>query len=171
MDSTGLFQEKMIIRNATAEDARQIAEILVEDWQIAYRGIIDSAYLDAMSVEERYRRESQRYQQYTVAAEGDEILGFSWNEMNGDEAADCEIIALYVRYAKRNSGIGRALFRHSIEVFRAAGKKRMIVWCLKENAEARKFYEKMGGKADKTGTHPWGNRDYDMISYIYPLDE
>ena len=96
MDSTGLFQEKIIIRNATAEDARQIAEILVEDWQIAYQGIIDSAYLDAMSVEERYRRESQRYRQYTVAAEGDEILGFSWNEMTGDEAADCEIIALYV---------------------------------------------------------------------------
>ena len=47
----------------------------------------------------------------------------------------------------------------------------MIVWCLKENAEARKFYEKMGGKADKTGTHPWGDRDYDMISYLYPLDE
>ena len=112
-----------------------------------------------------------RFKQYTVAAEGDEILGFSWNEMTGDEAADCEIIALYVRYAKRNSGIGRALFQHSIEVFRAAGKKRMIVWCLKENAEARKFYEKMGGKADKTGTHPWGDRDYDMISYLYPLDE
>ena len=33
------------------------------------------------------------------------------------------------------------------DTFRAAGRKKMIVWCLRENDEARKFYEKMGGKA------------------------
>ena len=163
-------QEKITIRQATADDVRQIAEILVEDWQTAYRGIIDSAYLDAMSVEERYRRELQRYGIYTVAAAGKEILGFAWNEMDGGEAADCEIIALYVRYARRKSGIGKALFRDSVEHFRASGKKRMIVWCLRENAEARKFYEKMGGQAYKAGTHRWGDRDYEMFSYLYQLD-
>ena len=51
----------MIIRQATEEDARQIADILVEDWKKAYRGIIDSDYLDSMSVKERYQRELQRY--------------------------------------------------------------------------------------------------------------
>ena len=130
-------EEPMIIRRATGEDARQIAEILVEDWKTAYRGIIDSAYLDAMSVEERYQRELQRYGQYRVAAVGREILGFTWNELTGDETADCEIIALYVRYARRKCGIG---------------------------------YEKMGGEAYKTGTHPWGDRDYEIISYLYRVD-
>ena len=160
----------MIIRKATEEDARQIAEIVVEDWKNAYRGIIDSDYLDALNVEERYQREKQRYHVYTVAAEDREILGFAWNETAGDEASDCEIIALYVRYAKRNNGIGKILFRNSVECFRAAGTKKMIIWCLKDNAEARKFYEKMGGQVYKTGTHPWGSRDYDMISYLYDLD-
>ena len=47
----------------------------------------------------------------------------------------------------------------------------MIIWCLRENHEARQFYERMGGQAYRTGTHPWGNRDYDMISYLYRLDE
>ena len=164
-------QGEIIIRKATREDARQIAEILVEDWQTAYRGIIDSDFLDSMSVEQRYQREVQRYQQYTVAAEGKEILGFTWNEMTGDEPADCEIIALYVRYARRKTGIGRALFQDSIDLFRAAGKKKMIIWCLRNNDEARKFYEKMGGTVYKAGTHPWGNKDYDMISYLYQLDE
>ena len=162
--------EQMIIRKATKDDAWQIADILVEDWQIAYRGIIDSDYLDSMSVEERYQRELQRYQIYMVAALEKEILGFAWNEMDGDEVADCEIIALYVRYAKRKSGIGRILFQNSIDLFKASGKKKMIIWCLKENDEARKFYEKMGGKEYKTGTHKWGDRDYEMISYIYSLD-
>ena len=160
---------QVMIRKAAEEDARQIAEIIVEDWKTAYRGIIDSAYLDSMSVEQRYQREAQRYRQYMVASDENEVLGFIWNEMTGVEAADCEIVALYVRYTKRRSGIGRALFRYSVDTFRASGKKRMIVWCLKENDEARKFYEKMGGKAYKTGTHSWGDRDYDMISYIYEL--
>lgn len=161
---------QMVLRKATRDDARQIAEILVEDWKTAYRGIIDSAYLDAMSVEQRYQRELQRYDQYTVAAGEKEILGFAWNEITDDEAADCEIVALYVRYAKRKCGIGRALFLNSMAFFRASGRKKMIVWCLRENDEARKFYEKMGGKVYKTGTHRWGNRDYDMISYLYRLD-
>ena len=157
-------QGKMIIRQAAEEDARQIADILVEDWKKAYRGIIDSDYLDSMSVEERYRI-------YRVAAAEKDILGFTWNEMTDDEDADCEIIAIYIRYSKRKSGIGKALFKDSVDLFRTAGRKRMIIWCLRENEEARKFYEKMGGTVYKTGTHRWGSREYDMISYLYQLDE
>ena len=164
-------QEQMIIRKATRADARQIAEIIVEDWKNAYRGIIDSDYLDSMSVEERYQIELQRYQIYMVAVVEKEILGFTWNEIADDEASDCEIIALYVRYEKRKNGIGRTLFQNSVDFFRASGKKKMIIWCLKENYKARRFYEKMGGEVYKNGTHKWGNRDYDMISYLYHLDE
>lgn len=163
-------QGQMVIREAKREDVRQIAEILVEDWKTAYRGIIDGAFLDSMSVEERYHRELQRYRIYRVAAVGREILGFAWNQADGDGDADCEIVALYVRYARRNSGIGRALFQDAVAAFRASGRKRMIVWCLKQNHEARRFYEKMGGEAHKTGTHRWGDRDYDMISYLYRPD-
>ena len=161
---------RIIIRQAEEDDARQIADILVEDWKTAYRGVIDSAFLDAMDAEERYQRELGRYRQYTVAAAGKEVLGFAWNELSGGEEADCEIVALYVRYACRKKGIGRALFRNAVEYFRAAGRKTMIIWCLRDNLEARKFYEKMGGKVYRAGTHPWGNRDYDMISYLYQLD-
>ena len=106
-----------------------------------------------------------------MAADGQEILGYAWNEMMAEESADCEIVALYVRYDRRKSGIGRMLFQNAMDSFRAVGKKTMIIWCLKDNHEARKFYESMGGKADQTGTHTWGNRVYDMISYRYRLDE
>lgn len=163
-------QGQIQIRKAVREDALQIAEILVEDWKKAYRGIIDDDFLDSMSVEQRYQREVERYRNYVVAADGKEILGFAWNELIDDEAADCEIIALYVRYGKRKSGIGRILFQHSMDTFKASGRKTMIIWCLRENYEARKFYEKMGGKVYKTNTHKWGNRDYEMISYLYRLD-
>ena len=159
----------MIIRQARKEDVRQIAEILVEDWQKAYRGIIADDYLDAMDAEQRYEIEVKRYDQYVVAAEGQEILGYAWNMMSDDEEADCEIIALYVRYNRRNGGIGKALMRNAMDSFRQAGRKKMIIWCLKENEEARRFYEKMGGIAHRTGTHPRGSREYEMFSYLYDL--
>lgn len=164
-------EEQMIIRQAKTEDVLQIAEILVEDWQTAYRGIMNDDFLDSLSTAQRYEIEIKRYQKYVVAADENEILGYAWSEEIDDEAADCEIVALYVRYAKRKSGIGRALMQHAMDNFRKAGKKTMIVWCLKENHESRKFYVKMGGKADQEDTHRWGGREYAMISYLYQLDE
>ena len=159
----------IVIRNAEKEDVRQIAEILVEDWQTAYRGIMDSDFLDSLSVEQRYEIEVKRYDKYVVAADGNEILGYAWLEMSADEPADCEVIALYVRYSKRNGGIGKLLMQYATTYFRESGKKKMIVWCLKENNESRRFYEKVGGKAFRTGSHNWGGKEYEMISYLYDL--
>jgi len=159
----------MIVRRAEKEDVRQIAEILVEDWQKAYRGIMDSDFLDSMSADRRYGIEIKRYEKYVVAADGNEILGYAWLEMSDEEPADCEVIALYVRYSERNHGIGKLLMRYAVEYFRGAGRKKMIVWCLKENHESRKFYEKAGGKEFRTGSHNWGGKEYEMISYLYDL--
>jgi len=159
----------MIVRNAEKEDVRQIAEILVEDWQKAYRGIIDGAFLDSMNADSRYEIEVKRYRKFIVAADGPEILGYAWLEEAAEEPADCEIIALYVRYSKRGGGIGKRLMRYAISRFREAGKKKMVVWCLKGNHESRKFYEKTGGKEFRAGSHPWGGKEYEMISYLYDL--
>ena len=163
------MNKEITIRQAEKEDVRQIAEILVEDWQTAYRGIMDDAFLDSMSADQRYEIEVKRYQKFIVAANGDEILGYAWLEASDEEPADCEVIALYVRYAKRNRGIGKLLMRHAVDHFRETGKKKMIVWCLKENAESRKFYEKIGGREFRTGSHNWGGKDYEMISYLYDI--
>lgn len=163
------MSNSIIVRRAEKEDVRQIAEILVEDWKRAYRGIMDSGFLDAMSVDDRYEIEIKRYQEYIVAADGDEILGYAWLEDTADEPADCEVIALYVRYSKRNNGIGKLLMQYAFSRFRKIGKKKMVIWCLKENHESRRFYEKVGGKEFRTGSHNWGGKDYEMISYLYDV--
>ena len=159
----------IIIRQAEKEDVRQIAEILVEDWQTAYRGIMDDGFLDSLSVDQRYEIEVKRYEKYVVAAEGNEILGYAWLESTEEAPADCEVIALYVRYSKRNKGTGKLLMQYAFNQFRKIGKKQMIVWVLKENSESRKFYEKIGGTECRTGAHNWGGREYEMISYLYDL--
>ena len=165
------MENKIVVRNAEKEDVRQIAEILVEDWQKAYRGIMDDAFLDSMNVSQRCEIEGKRYQKYAVAADGNEILGYAWLEMTEDGPADCEVIALYVRYSYRNNGIGKLLLHYAIKYFRESGKKRMIIWCLKENDEARRFYEKNGGKAFRISSHNWGNKECEIISYLYDLEK
>ena len=160
----------IIVRKAEKEDVMQIAEILVEDWQKAYRGIIDNDFLDSMSVDQRYDIEVKRYEKYVVAVDGNEILGYAWLELTKNETADCEVIALYVRYSKRNNGIGKLLLQYAVNHFRGIGKKKMIIWCLKENYESRKFYEKVGGKEFQSGWHNWGSKDYEIISYLYDLE-
>ena len=164
------MKNDVIVRNAEKEDVRQIAEICVEDWKKAYRGIIDSGFLDSRSVEKQYETEIKRYQSNVVATDGHMILGYAWLQTAEDDAADCEIVALYVRYDRRKNGIGKLLLRYAADHFREMGKKRMIIWCLKDNDEARRFYEKTGGKEFRTGTHPWGGREYGIVSYLYDLE-
>ena len=163
------MKNDMVIRKAEKEDVRQIAEICVEDWQKAYRGIIDSEWLDSMSVDKQYEKEIRRYQDFIVAADGNQILGYAWLQLAEDEPADCEIVALYVRYSNRNNGIGKLLLQYAMNYFREAGKKTMIIWCLKENEESRRFYEKNGGKAFRISSHQWGSKECEMISYLYDL--
>ena len=164
------MNSKILFRKAEQQDVRQIAEICVEDWQRAYRGIIDSDYLDSLNVDDRYDIEMRRYQELTVAADEDLVLGYAWLAETEEEPADCEIIALYVRYEYRNKGIGKLLMQYAVDHFKKMGKKKMVIWCLKENCESRKFYEALGGIESETGSHNWGGRDYDMISYLYDLE-
>ena len=165
------MKSDIVIRNAQKEDVREIAEICVEDWKKAYRGIIDDDFLDSKSVDRQFDIEIKRYQENIVATDGNGILGYAWLKAIEDEAADCEVIALYVKYASRNNGIGKRLLQYAIHSFREIGKSRMIIWCLKENREARKFYEKAGGKEFRISTHNWGGKDYELISYLFDLKE
>ena len=159
------------IRQAEKKDIMQMSEIVTEDWKIAYRGIIDDDYLDSLTVEKRYQKAIDRYQECIVAADNDIVLGYAWIQNIDTEMADCEVIALYVKISHWKNGIGKLLIKSAINHFKNLGKKKMIVWCLKENHEARKFYKKTGGKESETSTHKWGDKDYDIISYIYDLSE
>ena len=41
------------IRNVKKEVLMQVAEIVVNGWKTAYKGIIDGEYLDSLNVEEK----------------------------------------------------------------------------------------------------------------------
>ena len=47
---------KIIIRTLTAEDVLGAAEIRVNGWKSAYKGIVDDEHLDSLSIEEQTKK-------------------------------------------------------------------------------------------------------------------
>lgn len=95
----------MPIRSAAGGDARAIAEVQVESWRAAYRGLLPETYLADLSVERRTaawegilsRAESETL--VAVAKQG-EVVGFASLGPSRDSDAPeetGELLALYVR--------------------------------------------------------------------------
>lgn len=164
------------IRNVEEKDLMQVAELCVNDWKNAYKDFIDKEYLDSLTVEDKYERMKRNYKKghFIVAANNEKILGFCrYADENMDnldnEEIDCELCALYVNWEDRNIGVGAALVNFVKNYFKSIGKRRMLIWCFKDNVKARGFYEKMGGKicgqkiVDKDG------QKLEEVGYKYEL--
>ncbi len=49
------------------------------------------------------------------------------------------------------------------------GKHKFLIWCLKDNINARKFYEKIDGIVLGNKKSNIGDKEYDEIAYGYTL--
>jgi ribosomal protein S18 acetylase RimI-like enzyme len=141
-----------------AADARAVATVHVGSWQAGYRGVVDDAILDGLSVDRRERAWQGRLaapgaQEWTFVAERDgAVVGFcSVAAPTRDRrAADAtaEITALYVDPDHWRSGAGTALLDAARDALRADGWARVTLWVLEDNASGRAFYERCGFVAD-----------------------
>jgi hypothetical protein len=81
----------MEIQAATSEDCRAIAEVQVDSWQHAYRGILPEQYLASLSVAEReamWRRMVERQPSHLlVARAAGQVVGFVAFGASRDEGA------------------------------------------------------------------------------------
>ncbi|MEU2054331.1 GNAT family N-acetyltransferase [Streptomyces bungoensis] len=143
------------IRPMDLADCERVSEIRVRDWQHAYRGLMPQPYLDALSVETDAGRRRAWYAQgdgtvvNLVAERGGEVVGWAAHGPYRDgevRTAEAELYALYVDPARVGTGVGRALLAEVTGQRSGAG--RMFLWVLKENANARRFYERAGFRPD-----------------------
>lgn len=168
--------ENITIRRMTIEDAEAVTDILMNAWKTAYRGIVSDEYLDNMNRETLAERRRQQHKDYIVAVADGRIVGYCWYMNNNSYTqdvpeVDSEIVALYVDPASKRHGLGKMLLSHAMDDLRNQGKKKMIIWCLKDNLPARAFYEKMGGTvAYEHKTNIW-YRDYDEVGFLYNLEQ
>ena len=143
----------MRVRPACAGDARGIAQTQARAWDVAYRGLLPDAVIDAAGPDVRETRwrgilaagESSTW----VADEAGRIVGFcSVLTVARDPDAlpgTSEIAALYVDPAVWRRGAGSALLRAGLA---ALGPVRVTLWVLERNVAARAFYARHGFSPD-----------------------
>ncbi|MFF6877619.1 GNAT family N-acetyltransferase [Streptomyces sp. NPDC012474] len=139
-------------------DCDRVAEIRVGGWRSAYQGLIPRSYLDGLSVEEDAERHRTRLSQgdgsvVNLVAEdaGGELVGWACHGpyREGEVLTpDAELYAVYVHPQHLGRGTGRALLARSVAGCSAAGHGRVLLWVLKGNDRARRFYERAGFRAD-----------------------
>ncbi|GHG87520.1 GNAT family N-acetyltransferase [Streptomyces lanatus] len=149
--------DRIRIRPMTLADCDRVAEIRIGGWRSAYRGLIPQSYLDALDVAEEAERRRTHFSRadgsvVNLVAERDgEIVGWACHGPYRDgevRTGDAELYAIYVDPGRYGGGIGDALLQESVLRCTAAGHARMLLWVLKDNAGARRFYERAGFAAD-----------------------
>lgn len=167
-----------LIRKMTKEDIPRMVSIQVNGWQTAYRGIIDDSYLDTMNQDAYIAKRKKDYQDtvFIVAENENGLLGYcryidDCRFSPSIPDIDCELIAIYVDSTMKRQGIGQKLFEYTKKDLLNRGKTNMILWCLENNASARKFYEKMGGKIINTKAVDIGGKIYTEVGFLYHLDQ
>ena len=168
----------IVIRNVKLEDLEEVTKIQIEGWQKNYRKIVDDEFLDNLDFRDTLEKRKRDYQEngFVVAVKDDKIAGFC-RYLNDNSKSleypfiDCEIMALYIKEDMKRCGIGTKLVSYIKEEFRKINKKRMVIWCLKDNFNARKFYEKIGGKELGEKEIIIGNKKYLETGYVYKIGE
>jgi RimJ/RimL family protein N-acetyltransferase len=147
-----------VIRRARVEDAPAIADLHVRSWQAAYRHVFPAERLDAMDAAERVERWEQNVVDADVpvfVADQQGVVGFVAVGPSRDPDCDGELWGIYLAPEAWGSGAGGALMEAGLEYLRANFRE-AILWVLRDNPRARRFYEKHGWSADgreKRGRH------------------
>ncbi|WP_327371218.1 GNAT family N-acetyltransferase [Streptomyces sp. NBC_01217] len=143
----------VLIRDMTVDDCEAVARVRVRGWQSAYAGLMPQSYLDTMDIAEDAQRrrgffaEGNTVVNAVAERAGLGVIGWAcygpYRE-NGRRLARGELYAIYVLPEQIGTGAGRALMTRMLDRAAADGFPELALWVLKENAPARRFYERAG---------------------------
>jgi GNAT superfamily N-acetyltransferase len=162
------------IRRANVEDASGLATVHVESWRTTYAGIVNQAYIDRLSVEERAEVWGRRLRDPSptapdlLVAEAPAVglVGFVTGGRIRDpiDGFDAELYAVYLLKAAQRIGLGRRLVRDWAQVAAERGYRAAVVRVLAANP-ARRFYEHLGARHLREGELSIGGESYAEVWY------
>ncbi len=140
------------IREASLSDAVALGRMHVEAWRAAYRGTMPDDFLASLDPEGRAARWRERLATRTegratfvVTGEIGEAYGFASVGPARDEPGERgELYAINVAPRAWGTGAGRALLARATRALEDFGHREAILWVLRENARARRFYQREG---------------------------
>lgn len=155
--------QPITIRPAAPGDEEALASVHVRAWQTAYRGILPDDFLDNLSIASRVDRWRERINNpgagefsFVAEATGEDerraMIGFcgggperdGWVDAEGVKY-DGEVYAIYLLAEWRGRRVGHQLMASAAQTVIDGGCHSVIIWVLKDNANARRFYEALGG--------------------------
>ncbi len=145
------------IRPATATDLPAVAALHLAASRIAYRGILADEILDSLTIEGRLALWRPRYA--ALGPQGalwiyrheDAIAGFALADRTQcyeRDTAAAELASFYVLPSFWGLGIGRRLMEFAIDHFAQQSCAWLILWTMRGNRRARRFYENAGFISD-----------------------
>ena len=169
MDRNAAFD----IRPASTNDLPQIGRLLVAAWRSAFRGILEDAFLNAMSAGDQAAQHARRMTMpgvsYRIAVhQRDGVIGLATFGPAREQIPPHiqELYSLYVAPGQQRQGIGTALVRAMAERCRAGNVEAIFAWTLRDNPH-REFYEKLGAWPSRTGTVHLAGRAYPQTAYLW----
>jgi GNAT superfamily N-acetyltransferase len=138
-----------------------VAAVHVASWQWAYAGLLPAEELAGLSVADRADRWQARLagtgtgstdRGATFVADLDSrVVGFVTVGPGRDDVGGPSVGELYAIYLDREvagTGLGRRLHEAGVGWLAEQGWTRALLWVLRDNARARRFYELCGWRAD-----------------------
>lgn len=166
----------LVIRNVEERDIERVADININCWKKCYNGIIEQSVIDSIDKNERVATMTRSMDNgiFIVAEEDSQVKGFCRYVTNNGyspnyDDVDCEVCAIYVDVDFQRKGIGSKMLEYALEDLKRQDKKKLIIWCLKANTNARMFYTQMGGEVYAERKFEIMGKEYDEIAYEYNI--
>ncbi len=160
-----------MVRPAQLPDSEAIARVHVDSWRTTYRDLLPAEFLASLTqggyAERWHRVIGEGSSRVYVVEEAEEVVGFAscGRERAGETGYSGELYAIYVLDSAQRRGHGRELVRAAVGGLREMGLKNMIIWVLRDNAPARRFYERLGGVYVRKQPITIGPATLEEISY------
>ncbi|GIN86576.1 acetyltransferase [Heyndrickxia sporothermodurans] len=145
----------MNIRIGEIKDIKQLATVHYESWISTYKGIFSKETIEKRTYETvleqwrpRLENKAVNYQCFLAETAKGEIVAFAecGKERTEKYGVDGELYTIYMLEAYQGKGIGKSLFYEVVEFLKEKGFQSFMLWVLKDNHSARRFYEKLGGE-------------------------
>lgn len=176
------MESEILIRKVKPNDAKEYVNLINLVWRSAYKHIFPENVFVELEKKSNERIKNFLDNFYTdntrmcyVAEIDGVIVGAIYGTIKStydyyEEKGFADLVSLYIKDEYQGMGIGNKLKDIFINWAKENGAKKFVIGVLKENTNARKVYEKWGGKLDsheqlfyKLGI------GYDEVFYIYDL--